>query len=115
MSRNYRQPDQVPARRFSAAQFQRWVMRFAQVHGWAAHPLATPGELFRCSLVLVHGPVLLFRELLTENATASPAQAAWITALEHAGQDVAVWRPRDEKLIEEALRRRTQSNEGAGR
>ena len=116
--RHFKQPGQQPApRRFSEEQLQRWIVQFAQLNGWLAyHTLDSRGSQAGFpDLVLVRGLVVLYRELKTEAGKVSPEQQRWITALEHAGQDVAVWRPRDEKTIEEALRRRTgRQQEGVG-
>jgi hypothetical protein len=111
VSRHFRQPDRVPATRFSEEQLQDWVVTYARLQGWLAyHTLDSRGsESGFPDLVLVRGGVVLFRELKTETGVVSPAQGAWITALEGAGQDVAVWRPRDEKTIEAALKRRRET------
>ena len=109
MSRNFKQPGQQPARRFSEEQFQRWIVQFAQLNGWLAyHPYdSRRSEAGWPDLVLVRGDQVLFRELKAENGKVSAEQQKWIDALAHAGCDVAVWRPQDEKVIEEALRRRS--------
>jgi hypothetical protein len=46
-------------------------------------------------LHLVHAElgISLLRELKSERGTVSPAQRKWLTALQLAGVDVAVWRP----------------------
>lgn len=108
-AKRFRQPDQVPAVRFSEAQFQRWVIDFARLNGWLCyHTRDSRGsEAGFPDIVAIRGDRILFRELKTETGKVSAEQARWIAALEHAGQDVAVWRPSDEKVIEEALRRQT--------
>jgi hypothetical protein len=52
------------------------------VSGWLDLACAGPGGI-------------LFAELKTQRGRVSPAQREWITALEHAGQAVFVWRPED--------------------
>jgi hypothetical protein len=52
------------------------------VSGWPDLACAGPGGI-------------VFAELKTQRGRVSPAQREWITALEHAGQAVFVWRPED--------------------
>jgi hypothetical protein len=48
-------------------------------------------------LCLVRGAELLFVELKSEKGRISPAQRAWLDALEAAGAEVWVWRPSQER------------------
>ena len=55
-------------------------------------------------LVLLQGRDVLWRELKTDKGRVSEAQAAWGAALIDAGEDWAVWRPKDWPAIEMQLR-----------
>ena len=98
------------------ATFQRQVINMAQLFGWkVSHfrpamtskgwrtPVSADGQGWP-DLVLVRERVL-FRELKTDKGKATRHQLAWIEALDAAGQDAAVWRPRDWDSIEAELRR----------
>jgi hypothetical protein len=54
-----------------------------------------PGPPGFPDLVLGRGWRVIWRELKTEVGTMSPEQRAWGRLLVDAGQDFAVWRPRD--------------------
>ncbi len=60
-------------------------------------------------LVLVHDHRILFRELKSDRGVLSVEQQDWLHALERAGADVDVWRPKDwtDGTIEVALRGET--------
>lgn len=70
-------------------------------HGWRT-PVAADGKGFP-DLVLVRRDRVLWRELKSDSGRLSTDQALWITALQDAGEDVAVWRPDDFDEIVEAL------------
>jgi len=55
-------------------------------------------------LVLVKGERVLFRELKTDRGVLSPEQREWRDALQAAGADYAVWRPKDWPIIEATLK-----------
>jgi hypothetical protein len=54
-------------------------------------------------LVLVRGTESLYRELKTDTGRMGPGQQDWLDALQAAGHDVGVWRPRDIDLIKARL------------
>lgn len=73
------------------------VLNFARQLGWMSYHThdsrrSQPGFP---DLVLVRGHRVLWRELKTQTGRLRPDQTRWITALELAGQDAAVWRPID--------------------
>ncbi len=69
--------------------------------GWRT-PIQGDGKGF-VDLVLVRERVL-FCELKSDTGRTTPEQAAWVSNLRRAGQEVYVWRPKDWPEIEEALR-----------
>ncbi len=92
------------------------VTALAQARGWrVAHfrPGLTRSGKWRTAvqgdgkgfpdLVLVRRERLLWAELKADGGKLSPAQEDWLFALEVAGQDVWVWRPKDWQEIEEVL------------
>ena len=99
------------------SQFQAAVIELAQLNGWlCAHfrtakvgdswqtPVAADGKGFP-DLVLVHPKRkrVWFVELKSESGRLSPAQRAWMDALESAGALTGVWRPSDWRYIVAAL------------
>lgn len=102
--------------RETEAGFQQAIIDLAHLNGWlVAHfrpaqtragkwvtPVAADGAGFP-DLVLVHDDRVLFRELKTAKGRVSVAQMHWIDALEVAGADARVWRPRDWPEIEATL------------
>lgn len=54
-------------------------------------------------LVLIKGKRILFWELKTEKGKVFPNQQAWINALQEAGQEAEVMRPRDRDRMEAIL------------
>jgi len=52
----------------------------------------------------VRPPQIIYAELKSERGALSPEQKVWIEALEKAGADVRLWRPRDMREIEDTLR-----------
>jgi hypothetical protein len=101
------------------ADWQKSVIDLAQRLGWrVAHfrtaptqsghwatPVGADGKGFP-DLVLVRHRVL-YRELKADRGQLRPDQRTWLAALEAAGEDVAVWRPRDfEELVQPALMER---------
>lgn len=98
--------------------FLRAVVDAARLFGWrAAHfrpaqtnqgwrtPVAADAAGFP-DLVLVHALArrVLWRELKLDAGKLSQAQEGWLSALQEAGEDAAVWRPGDWPAIEAALR-----------
>lgn len=71
-------------------------------HGWAT-PVAADGKGFP-DLVLVHPDTgVLWRELKTDRGQLTPDQQRWATTLVAAGQNWALWRPRDWDTIVDTL------------
>jgi len=73
------------------------VLALAKSYGWLAyhtHDSRRSPEGFP-DLVLTNGTSVLFVELKTATGKLTAAQARWLTLLEHAGQECAVWRPSD--------------------
>jgi hypothetical protein len=110
-------PDQMYLRSWTEAQWQRIVEGVAHVGGWLW--FHAPDNMPRVSrrgtsyvqairagfpdLVLVKGRRSLCVELKTETGRVAPEQLRWLDALATAGHDVALWRPRDQALMERVL------------
>jgi hypothetical protein len=101
------------AREDTEADFQQRIIQIAQASGWLVYHThdsrrSQPGFP---DLVLVHAGrrLTLFRELKKETGVLSPKQREWIHELTEAGQDVAVWRPRQwfDQTIPDLLTGRT--------
>ena len=103
--------------RMTEAQFQRQVIALARMTGWkvaAFRPAMNARGEWRTpvqgdgkgwpDLVLVKGDRVLFRELKRDKTYLEPEQKAWRDALLAAGADWAIWRPKDEALIEATLK-----------
>lgn len=80
----------------SEKQFQDHVVALAHRLGWLVYHThdsrrSAPGFP---DLVLVRGTTL-FRELKAANGVVSKDQRVWLTALETAGEDAGVWKPKD--------------------
>ena len=69
--------------------------------GWRT-PLS--GDAGFPDIVAVRGRPLLFCELKAEAGAVRPEQRDWLEALEAAGQEVHLWRPRDWDAITETLK-----------
>jgi hypothetical protein len=95
------------------ADFQARIIKTAQAAGWLVYHTHDSRRSQRGfpDLVLVHAArgLVLFRELKTEKGTLRPAQRDWIHDLTQAGQDAAVWRPRQwfDQTIPDLLTGRT--------
>lgn len=90
------------------AQLQANVRKLSDAYGWRSYHThrsdrSDPGFP---DLVLVRGPVVLWRELKTQRGRVRPEQQQWLEALVGAGQDAAIWRPEDllEQRIDRTLR-----------
>lgn len=97
--------------------FQRQVLALAKMLGWrTAHfrpamnqrgdwrtPVAGDGKGFP-DLLLVRGGKLLAVELKTDRGVLSPEQREWRDALQAAGVDWRLWRPRMWSEIEATLK-----------
>ncbi len=100
-------------RRVRERDFQRAIVELAQRLGWRIMHISESTKRVRrggryitvpdplCQgwpdLVLVHehAKVTLFRELKTNAGTLTDPQREWLAALDAAGHDADVWRPRD--------------------
>jgi len=100
----------------SEAEFQKAVITLAKLHRWKVmhtQPAQVrPGKWITPNtgdqgfpdLVMTH-PIrgTIFVELKTNKGVVSNTQWEWINALEDAGQEVHVWRPKDLDKISERL------------
>jgi hypothetical protein len=94
---------------------QNAVVELAHLYGWLVHHTrpaqmpsgrwATPiqGDAGFPDLVLVRGPHTIFVELKSAIGRTSEAQDRWIAALQEAGQEVHIWRPKDISAIKQRL------------
>jgi hypothetical protein len=101
----------------SEAEFQKAVITLAKLHRWKvmhtqpaqirAGRWITPntGDQGFPDLVMVHTGTrgCIFVELKTTKGIVSDTQWEWINALEDAGQEVHVWRPKDLDKISQRL------------
>ena len=85
-------------------EFQKQVIHLAKLHNWLNYHThdSRRSEPGFPDLVLVRDRVL-YVELKTDKGRTSKAQQAWISALNEAGGDAQVWRPRDWDEIERTL------------
>lgn len=83
------------------------VIEMAKHRGWKFyHPYDSRRSVAGWpDLVLVRGDRTLFRELKREKGYPTPDQREWLAALEQAGNDVGVWKPRHwfDRTIEKEL------------
>lgn len=108
----------MTALRMSEAEWQQQVIDLAHLHGWrVAHfrpaqngrgdwrtPVAADGRGFP-DLVCARRGRVLFVELKSDNGRLTTEQRHWLDALQHAGAEVAVWRPRDFDTVLDVLKR----------
>ena len=85
--------------------FMAQIVALAKLQGWLVYHThdsrrSAPGFP---DLVLVRGQSVLFWEVKTETGAVSPDQAAWLRALDQAGQDAAVVRPSHWDWIQQVL------------
>lgn len=106
----------TPLDGISEADWQRWVVDAAKWLGWRVfHPRPAQiagrwathytGDAGFPDLCLVHprkGFVLA--ELKTDRGKISAGQRLWLDALESAGVEAYVWRPKDWQTVEKRLR-----------
>jgi len=97
---------------------QNAVIELAHYYGWLVHHTravqmpsgkwATPiqGDAGFPDLVLVKGHHTIFVELKSAIGRTSEGQDRWIAALQEAGQEVHIWRPKDITAIRERLSER---------
>jgi len=101
--------------KINEAALQNAVIELAKLYGWKVHHTrpaqmpsgrwATPiqGHAGFPDLVLVRPPDTIFVELKSAIGKTSDKQDEWIAALQAAGQEVHVWRPRDSTTIKQRL------------
>jgi len=109
----------MTVRLMSEAEWQQQVIDLAHLYGWRiAHfrpaqnargdwrtPVAADGKGFP-DLVLTRDR-LLFVELKSETGRLTREQRHWLDALQAAGAEVAVWKPRDFDTVLDTLKRST--------
>jgi hypothetical protein len=100
----------------SEESFQGAVIEYAALNGWLTYHTrdsrrSTPGYP---DLTLVRGERLIFAELKTDKGVLRPEQRVWLEALETAGVEVHVWRPKDWLEIMAALDRRPKTTQTKG-
>jgi hypothetical protein len=94
--------------RLTEKAFMQQVRELARLFGWLEfHPhdsrRSTPGYP---DLFMVRPPRVLFAELKSDTGRVTPAQRAWLGALEQCpGVEVYLWRPGDWDAIVERLQR----------
>lgn len=105
----------IVAGALTEAQFQAQVAELARLHGWAVMHVgrARAGSDAHLTPTLLDGAGwpdlvlcrdrLLFRELKTDRGVVRAEQTLWGERLTAAGQDWAIWRPRDWAEIVETL------------
>ena len=101
--------------KINEAALQSAVIELAKLYGWKVHHTracqmpsgrwATPiqGHAGFPDLVLVRPPDTIFVELKSAIGRTSDKQDEWIAALQAAGQEVHIWRPRDITAIKHRL------------
>lgn len=87
-------------------QWQAIVMQTARALGWRVYHThdsrgSVPGYP---DLTLVRERIV-FAELKTDTGRVSPAQKEWLAALEAAGVECYLWRPRDRQEVDAVLSR----------
>lgn len=94
--------------RLSEAAFQAQVIQLATLCGWLAyHTRDSRGSAGGFpDLVLVHPTRrrVVYAELKSERGKVKPDQIRWIEALQSAGQNAHIWRPRHWPIIERYLK-----------
>jgi hypothetical protein len=91
--------------RQTEAQFQRQVIRYAELMGWHCYfaqrsdksPAGWP------DLILIRRPRILFCELKAERGRVTADQQLCLDELRACGMAAHVWRPSDWKLVERTL------------
>ena len=101
--------------KINEAALQSAVIELAKLYGWKVHHTrpcqmqsgrwATPiqGHAGFPDLVLVRPPETIFVELKSAIGKTSDKQDEWIAALQAAGQEVHIWRPKDITIIKRRL------------
>ena len=101
--------------KINEAALQSAVIELAKLYGWKVHHTravqmpsgkwSTPiqGQAGFPDLVLVRPPDTIFVELKSAIGKTSDKQDEWIAALQAAGQEVHIWRPRDISIIKQRL------------
>ena len=107
----------------SERDFQDQVIAMAIMYGWKAYHVRpgmtrngrwmthVQGHAGFPDVVLVHRDRgTIFAELKTEKGRLDPAQRDWLEALNAAGNEVYVWRPKDIHFITTRLARRPDAD-----
>lgn len=83
------------------------VVEYARLRGWMVYHThdSRRSEAGFPDLTLVKGERLMFVELKRDGLNPTPAQQAWLKALEGAGAETYVWRPADWSDTVEVLMR----------
>lgn len=92
----------------SEAEFQRWVVGQAQMHGWQRELIYHTHDSSKSQrgfpdLVLVKPPRVLLWELKSMRGRVSPAQERWVAAFKECGMEAAILYPCDWRVVEEEL------------
>ncbi len=85
------------AKTMSEANLQACIEQLARYRGWRSYHThdSRRSQAGFPDLVLVKNDRILWRELKTMTGRMRPEQTAWLTDLEAAGADTAIWRPID--------------------
>src|SRR5262249_28129373 len=102
--------------RQSEAAFTAQVLQLAALYRWRCYharagrtargwrtPVQGKGAAGFPDLVLCRGEMVLFVELKSDQGRTTPEQDRWLQGLRAAGQQAAVWRPRDFAAIQHIL------------
>lgn len=99
----------------SEAAFQRAVIEYAQLNGWAVYHthFSRHSQAGYPDLTLVRGRRLVFAELKTATGRMSAEQQQWLNRLALTGVETFLWRPADWPVIERELGRDLASERAA--
>ena len=92
--------------KLSEAQFQRQVVRYAELMGWRWYHTRRSERSPRGfpDLVLVRRPRVVFAELKAQRTPVTDDQRAWIAELRACDQEAYIFRPEQWQEIERCLR-----------
>jgi hypothetical protein len=121
--RRTKRPASKPAA--SEAEWQRTVIRCAQLNGWRVNHVRTTAETRADGTIrhttatrikgwpdleLLRPGRFIMAELKSDTGRLTPDQARTIADLQAAGVDVFVWRPKDWEVVQSTLARRRVSH-----